>query len=160
MRRPLQPASSGRKRGCLRTKMRIREVSSMSNHNNRGSWDPSRFRFGPSPAAPQQTGTRIGRRIIPISGKFIRGPVNVVWLSQARKLGVAALWVGLALWHLRGLRKSDSFIVSNRMMASWEVKPDAKRRALRRLQKAGLIEIESREKRSPLVTLVVGNGQG
>jgi hypothetical protein len=88
------------------------------------------------------------------------GPVNVVWLSQARKLGVAALWVGLALWHLRGLRKSHSFIVSNRMMASWEVKPDAKRRGLRKLQKAGLIEIESRERRSPLVTLVVGNGQG
>jgi hypothetical protein len=83
--------------------------------------------------------------------------VDVVWLSRARKLGVTALWVGLGLWFLRGLRRSNSFTVSNLMMREWGVQPDAESRALRALEQAGLIIIARREKRSPRVTLVVGN---
>jgi DNA-binding transcriptional ArsR family regulator len=41
------------------------------------------------------------------------------------------------------------------MIAEWGVEPDAKRRALRKLEKAGLVTIERREKRSPLVSLVL-----
>ena len=76
-------------------------------------------------------------------------------MVQASQLGVKALLVGLALWHLRGLRKADTFIVSNLMVQDWGIQPDAKRRALRKLEKAGLIRIERRGKRSPQVTLVV-----
>jgi DNA-binding transcriptional ArsR family regulator len=76
---------------------------------------------------------------------------------QASRLGVKALLVGLALWHLKKLRQADTFIVSNLMLQEWDVQPDAKTRALRKLEKAGLIRIERRGKRSPQVTLVVGN---
>jgi DNA-binding transcriptional ArsR family regulator len=76
---------------------------------------------------------------------------------QASQLGVKALLVGLALWHLKKLRQADTFIVSNLMVQEWGVQPDAKNRALRKLEKAGLIKIERRGKRSPQVTLVVGN---
>jgi DNA-binding transcriptional ArsR family regulator len=127
----------------------------MSNHNNRGSWDPSSFQIGPGHVASQKLTIRKGRRISPARGKFIAGPLDVTWLSQARKLGVTALWVGLGLWFLRGLRRSDSFIVSNLIMREWGVLPDAKSRALRKLEKAGLITIEPRGKRSPRVSLVV-----
>jgi len=74
-------------------------------------------------------------------------------------LGVTALWVGLSLWFLRGLKRSDSFIVSNLMMQEWDVLPDAKCRALRTLEKAGLIAIEPRGKRNSRVTLVVQNSK-
>jgi hypothetical protein len=139
--------------------MRIRQVSSMSNHKYGGSWDPSSFRIGPGDVAPQKAPIGKGRRISSVGRKFIPGPVDVDWLSQARKLGVTALWVGLSLWFLRGLKRSDSFIVSNLMMQEWEVLPDAKRRALRTLKKAGLIAVELRGKRSPRVTLVVQNSK-
>jgi len=76
---------------------------------------------------------------------------------QASRLGVKALLVGLALWHLKKLRQADTFIVSNLMVEDWGIQPDAKRRALRALEEAGLIRIERRGKRSPLVTLVIGN---
>jgi DNA-binding transcriptional ArsR family regulator len=66
--------------------------------------------------------------------------------------------VGLALWHIKGLRKADSFIVSNLMLREWGIEPDAKTRALRKLEEAGLIRIERRGKRSPQVTLVVRIG--
>jgi hypothetical protein len=70
---------------------------------------------------------------------------------------VKALLVGLALWHLKGLRKADTVVVSNLMLQEWGVQPDAKTRALRKLEKVGLIRIERRGKRSPQVTLVVQN---
>jgi hypothetical protein len=68
---------------------------------------------------------------------------------------VKALLVGLALWHIKGLRKADTFIVSNLLLQDWGVLPDAKNRALRKLEKAGLIRVERRDKRSPLVTIVI-----
>jgi DNA-binding transcriptional ArsR family regulator len=131
----------------------------MSNqYSTRVRWDPSNLAL--DGVAPSQAGIRRGRRVSSIGCKFIAGPVDVVWLSQARKLGVTALWVGLGLWFLRGLRHSNSFAVSNLMMREWGVQPDAKSRALRALEQAGLIIIERREKRSPRVTLVVGNRAG
>jgi hypothetical protein len=145
----LRPASGGRKCECLRTKMRIRQVSSMSNHKYGGSWDPAALRIGLGDVASKKVATRKGRHVSSVIGKFIAGPVDVDWLSQARKLGVTALWVGLSLWFLRGLKRSDSFIVSNLMMQEWDVLPDAKCRALRTFEKAGLIAIEPRGKRNP-----------
>jgi DNA-binding transcriptional ArsR family regulator len=119
------------------------------------SWNPSHLRL--DGGGTVWDGTRRGRRASPIQGKFIAGPVDVCWVCQASHLGVKALLVGLALWHVRGLRQTNTFIVSNLMMRGWGIKPDAKSRALRALEKAGLIRIERRGKRSPLVTLVVGN---
>jgi hypothetical protein len=83
------------------------------------------------------------------------GPIDVAWVRQAAQLGVTALLVGLALWHLKGLRSANTFIVSNLMVREWGIQPDAKTRALRKLEKAGLISIERRGKRSPLVSLII-----
>jgi DNA-binding transcriptional ArsR family regulator len=127
------------------------------NTNTSISWDPSRLRLDQDGARRLQGGTRRGRRVSPIRGKFIAGPIDVSWVVQASRLGVKALLVGLALWHLKRLRQADTFIVSNLMVQDWGVQPDAKRRALRALEKAGLIRIERQGKRSPRVTLVVGN---
>jgi DNA-binding transcriptional ArsR family regulator len=125
----------------------------MSNHKYSGSWDPDNFRLGPVDQAKADIPK--GRRISPVRGRFIAGPIDVAWLSEARKIGVTALWVGLSLWFLRGMRQSDNFLVSNLTMQEWGVLPDAKRRALRKLKKAGLITVEQRGKRSPRVSLVM-----
>jgi len=127
----------------------------MSNHSGDDDWDPNHLRLAGGAPAAQEPTTRGGRRVSPVKGKFIAGPIDVAWLSQASKLGVTALWVGLALWFVRGLRGADSFLVSNLMMRDWGVLPDAKSRALRKLEQAGLIAIEGRGKRSPRVSLVV-----
>jgi DNA-binding transcriptional ArsR family regulator len=125
--------------------------------NTNINWDPSRLRLNQDGARRLQGGIRRGRRVSPIRDKFIAGPINVPWVVQAGRLGVKALLVGLALWHLKKLRQADTFIVSNLMLQEWGVQPDAKTRALRKLEKAGLIRIERRGKRSPQVTLVVEN---
>jgi hypothetical protein len=121
------------------------------------SWDLSRLRLNQNGLSRSQGVNRQGRRPSPIKGKFIAGPIDVAWICQASHLGVKALLVGLALWHLKGLRKTDTFIVSNLMLEEWNIQPDAKCRALRTLERAGLVRIERRGKRSPQVTLVVEN---
>jgi hypothetical protein len=120
-------------------------------------WNPGRLRLTQGGVARSQGDSRQGRRSSPIQGKFIAGPVDVSWVCQAGHLGIKALLVGLALWHLKGLRKADTFIVSNLMVQDWGIQPDAKSRALRALEKAGLIRIERCGKRSPRVTLVVAS---
>ena len=146
------------KRGCFRSETRIRQVSSMSNNNSDSTyWDPSSLRLDPSAVPPAPLATRRGRRISPIKNKFIKGPVDFAWLSSAQKLGVTALWLGTCLWFLRGLKGSDSFLVSNMVAQEWGLLPDAKSRALRKLEMAGLITVERRGKRSPRVTLVLTN---
>ena len=128
------------------------------NTNTNANWDPSRLRLNQVWVARSQGAARRGRRTSPIDGKFIAGPVNVSWVIKASRLGVKALLVGMALWHLRGLRKADTFIVSNLILRDWGILPDAKRRALRKLEEAGLIRVARNQKRSPEVTLVVANG--
>jgi hypothetical protein len=144
--------------GCCRTEMRIRQVSFMSPYNS--TWDPSSLRLNQDGVRRLQGSKRQGRRASPIRGKFIGGPINVPWVVQASQLGVKALLVGLALWHLKKLRRNDTFIVSNVMLQEWKIQPDAKTRALRALERAGLIRVERRGKRSPQVTLIVGNTVG
>ena len=121
-------------------------------------WDPSRLVLRDILAPPPAP--RKGRRITPVKGRFIAGPLDIAWLARARQLGVSALWVGLSLWYLRGLRKSDTFVVSNLMMQEWDVQADAKGRALCALENAGLITVERRGKRSPLVTIIVRGTTG
>jgi hypothetical protein len=82
--------------------------------------------------------------------------VDVSWVCRAARLGVKTLLVGLALWHLRGLRRSNTFLVSNLMLRDWGIEPDAKSRALRALERTGLISVKRQGKRSLVVTLVVG----
>ena len=127
------------------------------NSNTNPSWDPSSLQLDQGAANKFQGGIRRGRRVSPIRDKFIAGPMDVSWVVQASRLGVKALLVGLALWHLRGLRKADTFLVSNLMLRDWGIEPDAKTRALRSLEHAGLISVERRSKRSPRVTLLVGS---
>ena len=122
---------------------------------NSKTWDPTYLRLDQARVAPLNRRHGRGRQPLPIRDKFIAGPVDVSWVCQASRLGVKTLLVGLALWHLKGLRRDNSFLVSNMMLREWGIQPDAKGRALRALEKAGLIAIERRGKRSPRVTLTV-----
>jgi DNA-binding transcriptional ArsR family regulator len=128
--------------------------------NNKSTWDLSYLRLGQTGVAGLKGRNFRGRQPSPIRDKFIAGPIDVSWVCQASRLGVKALLVGLALWHLKRLRRSNSFELSNLMVREWGIEPDAKSRALRKLERAGLITVERRGKRSPRVTLVVRSTLG
>ncbi len=117
-------------------------------------FDPGNFRLCEKPTNSTRKAQSPFRRRLSPDAPFLAGPVDLVWLSQARNLGVTALWVGLMLWFIRGLRRSDRFLVSNMAMRKWSVEPDAKTRALHKLEKAQLISVERRGKRNPIVTIL------
>jgi DNA-binding transcriptional ArsR family regulator len=123
-------------------------------YSNMG-WDPSHLRLDQHGVKASQGSSRKGRRVSPVRDQFIAGPIGVPWVREAGRLGIKALLVGLLLWYLKGLRKSNTFTVSNLMAKEWGIAPDAKSRALKKLEKAGLISIERRGKRSPQVTLLI-----
>jgi hypothetical protein len=126
-------------------------------NNTNSAWDPSVLRLNDGEITRRQGDARRTSRYT-IEGKFIKGPVDVRWICRASRLGVKALLVGLALWHLKGLRTANAIIVSNLMLRDWGILPDAKWRALRKLEAAGLIRIERRGKRSPQVMITGGIG--
>lgn len=115
------------------------------------AFDPNRFIVNDRSALcqPRSRKQRVDRQ-----KPFIRGPIDLFWLAEARKLGVTPLWLALGLWYLKGLRKADTFVLSNRQVSEWGIEPDAKSRALRKLEAAGLVSVERRERRSPLVTIL------
>jgi hypothetical protein len=94
--------------------------------NNSSNWDPRSLQLDQVTA---RRGTRQGRKVSPVTKRFIAGPIPVSWVCQAKCLGVTALLVGLALWHIKGLRKINTFVVSNLMLEAWGIQADAKSRA-------------------------------
>jgi hypothetical protein len=119
-------------------------------------WDPNTLQLDNALAGHIGKVSRRKRRMVSRDdGLFLRGPIPMGWLHDASKLGVGALWVGCVLWHLSGVKKSATFLVSNLHLHRWGVDRFAKSRALKALAHAGLVNIEGRGKRSPKVTIVV-----
>ena len=73
---------------------------------------------------------------------FVRGPIPGLWISKASSLpGNHTLHVALAIWYVKGLSGSSNKIILDRFhFDRFNVGIDSTRRALERLQEAGLIE--------------------
>lgn len=83
----------------------------------------------------------------------------VIMTHAAARAGYLALDCPQALvWHYLHHRvwsiKSRTVTLPNATLKSWGVNRMSKSRALRKLEQAGLISVESRTRRSPLVTLL------
>lgn len=85
---------------------------------------------------------------------FLRGPIPLDWLTRATSLQGRALHVALALWFLAGVRKTWSVPLSNETAELFGVQRYAKYRALTALERAGLVTIQKKQGRSPIVTLL------
>jgi DNA-binding transcriptional ArsR family regulator len=121
-------------------------------------WSVEKLRISGAAVEANEQARRAKRRRQsgnPRIGAFIAGPIPVVWLKRARDLGLQPLWLGLVLWHLRGLTRSRSCVVSNVMMNDWGIPRSSKSRALSALERAGLIAVKRQGRRSPRVTLVM-----
>lgn len=84
---------------------------------------------------------------------FLKGPIPWRWLAAALLPG-RCLHVGLVLWHLHWLQRRPKIRLNNATLLELGVDKHAKRRALKRLEEAGLIAIERRTGNYPLITLL------
>lgn len=106
---------------------------------------PKRIRYPSRPARPPQR----------VRGRFLKGPVPFDWLSMAAKLPGRAFHVAILLWFLAGMTASLSVKLTGATTRSFGLDRDAKSRALRSLEAAGLVTVRRRPGRNPDVTIVL-----
>jgi hypothetical protein len=88
------------------------------------------------------------------SGRFLKGPIPWFWVTAAAALPGQALPVGLCLWRLVGAMRSDTVSFGNADLRPLGIDRAAKSRALRALERAGLIAVVHRPGRFPRVTVL------
>jgi DNA-binding transcriptional ArsR family regulator len=86
--------------------------------------------------------------------RFLKGPIPLLWLEEAARLPGKSLHAGIALWYAAGLTKSASVPLSNIAGLHFGLDRNAKYRALKWLEGAGLVRVERKLGRAPIVTIL------
>lgn len=111
-------------------------------------FDPARLEPGP----PE---IRTGREKRPPrhrpGERFLKGPVPWRWVEAAARLPGKALAVGLAAWREAGCRRARSVPLN---LSALAVPRRTAQRGLDALEGAGLVAVDRRRGRPPLVTLL------
>jgi len=97
---------------------------------------------------------RYPRKTRPKGEDFLRGPIPWCWICRASQLPGAALPVGLALWRMAFIKNNLAVHLTSTGLEALGVKPDAKLRALKALEKAGLVMVERAHGKNPAVTIL------
>jgi len=85
---------------------------------------------------------------------FLVGPIPLRWLETAARLPGKSLHTGIALWFAAGEAKSAMVPLSNISGCRFGLERNSKYRALDWLEGAGLISVERRPGKTPLVTIL------
>ncbi len=85
---------------------------------------------------------------------FIKGPIPLAWVQQAAKLPGRTLHLGMTLWYLAGVRRSNKGAVSYKVAEHFGLNRYTVYRGLKRLEKAGLVVVLRVRGRRPVVTLL------
>jgi hypothetical protein len=90
--------------------------------------------------------------------------LHIPWLQvQAlahERLSAQAIYVYLSLWRQHILRKSRTVALTTKTLAGFGITRHQKTRALKRLERAGLLTVERHRGRNPLVTLNMDTSTG
>ena len=113
-------------------------------------FDPDRFRV-----RSRSLGRSFRKPPHPRKGEaFLKGPIPLAWLEVAARLPGKSLHAGLALWFAAGVMKAASVPLSNLASHRFGLDRNAKYRALAWLERAGLIKVERKLGRAPVVTIL------
>jgi hypothetical protein len=86
--------------------------------------------------------------------RFLKGPIPWSWIADAAALPGQALLVGLCVWRLAGAKKSHTVFFGNSDLKPLGIDRATKSRALRALERAGLIKITRQHGRFPTISLL------
>lgn len=84
---------------------------------------------------------------------FVRGPIPMEWLKLAASCGYSAISVSLLLWYAAGLQRSNPVKLSRKILQQLKVHPKTAKRVLRCMEEIGLVQVEFKRGRSPIVTI-------
>jgi hypothetical protein len=122
------------------------------------AFDPQALRLPPEVAA------QIGKKPAGKQGgspparmePFLQIPHKAIVAGSGVLRGTKQFLVWLYLFHRVWADKHRTVVVANQTLSTWGVGRREKYKALRQLEAAGLISVEWRQRRSPLVTLLPG----
>ena len=83
--------------------------------------------------------------------KFLKGPIPWPWIELAGALPGKALAIGLAVWREAGCRHERTVPLN---LSNQGIPRRTAQRGLQALESAGLVSIQHRDGRPPLVTLL------
>lgn len=85
---------------------------------------------------------------------FIMGPIPLDWVAAVGHLSGKILHVGLALFYLAGLEKSNKVVLSNSLLRTLGVARNVGYRALQALEQARLVTVVRHRGRNSVVTIL------
>lgn len=86
--------------------------------------------------------------------KFIKGPIPLDWCRMAAGCGQRAEAVTMLLWYAAGWQKTNPVKLTPPILGELSVHPKTAKRILQRMAEVGLVDVEFKRGRSPLVTLL------
>jgi len=96
--------------------------------------------------------------------QFIRGPLPLKWFQKASTISRSAAVVGLIIWGIAYQKKlwgydsqrrtSGHIKVTNQTCMKWGICGNSKNIALRMMEEAGLIRLDTKRGRSPVVQII------
>lgn len=96
--------------------------------------------------------------------QYIRGPLPLKWFQKASSISRTAGMVGLIIWKIAYQRKlwghdsqrrtSDPIKITNQTCMKWGVCGNSKNTALRMMEEAGLIRLDTKRGRSAIVQII------
>ncbi len=96
--------------------------------------------------------------------QYVRGPLPLKWFQRASTISRTAGMVGLIIWWIAYQKKlwgydsqrrtSGAMKVTNQTCMKWGVCGNSKNTALRLMEKAGLIRLDLKRGRSPVVQII------
>lgn len=90
---------------------------------------------------------------IPQGSGFVRGPVQLEWLQQAIPLGRKALHVAMAIWYTAGFKRQGTIKLTRKKLEVFQVTTETARTLLHKFEAAGLVSVDRKRGRSPIVTI-------
>ena len=121
------------------------------------TFDPKRLalkRSTMNPILEQSTvqNTRIPRHHA--NGHFLKGPIPLTLINRATRLPGKAWHVYAAIWYLVGINRRSTVNLTNTALKQFNVSRDSKYRALKALEKAGLVTVVRTNGKNSVVTLL------
>ena len=96
--------------------------------------------------------------------QFIRGPLPLKWFQKASTISRTAAVVGMIIWRIAYQKKlfghdsqrrtSGHIKVTNQTCMKWGICGNSKNTALRLMEKAELIRLDTKRGRSPIVQII------
>jgi hypothetical protein len=86
--------------------------------------------------------------------QYLKGPIPMSWIIRASSLPGKAWHVGTALWFWAGITGSKTVTLTRKRLRHCGLHPETARQRLGDLERTGLVRIERRGRRSPIVTIL------